>query len=76
MMQDNVTPFAFNEEHYKQLGKTLILAMYRTYMEIYKEEKTLKESLFLKNIKKELLEVKANKIQQDEESESGSDDEA
>jgi len=50
--------------------------MYRTYMEIYKEEKTLKESLFLKNIKKELLEVKANKIQQDEESESGSDDEA
>ncbi len=40
-MQDR-TPFSFQEDHYKELGKALVQSIYRTYLEIYKEEKTLK----------------------------------
>jgi len=36
------------------LGKALVGSIYRTYLEIYKEEKTLKESLYLKTIKNEI----------------------
>jgi hypothetical protein len=40
-------------------------------MEMYKEDKTLKESVFLKNIKKEIQEFAFTKGKED--SESGSD---
>ena len=41
-MKNKSSAFSFNEEHYKELGKALVLSMYRTYMEMYKEEKSLK----------------------------------
>lgn len=43
-------------------------------MEMYKEEKTLKESVYLKNIKKEIQELSFTPGKDD--SESGSDSEA
>jgi two-component sensor histidine kinase len=55
------------------LGKALVLSMYRTYMEMYKEEKTLKESVYLRNIKKEIQDFT---FTHKEDSESGSDSEA
>jgi len=36
------------------LGKALLGSIYRNYLEINKEEKTLKESLYLKTIKNEI----------------------
>lgn len=45
--------------------------MYRTYMEMYKEEKTLKESIYLKSIKKEIQVLKESVVQNNED--SGSD---
>lgn len=73
-MQDG-TPFSFNEEHYKELAHTLVQSVYKTYLELYKEEKTLKESHFLKTTKTELQHIAvANKI--DNEEASGSDSEA
>ena len=55
------------------MGKALVLSMYRTYMEMYKEEKSLKESVFLKNMKKEIQELQEKVTAQEE---SGSDSEA
>ena len=41
-------------EDYHELGKHMANGLYKTFVEDYKEEKTLKESLFLKDIRKEL----------------------
>jgi hypothetical protein len=35
-IQDKSNPFSYNQTHYKDLGKALVLSMYRTYMELYK----------------------------------------
>lgn len=73
-MQDR-TPFSFQEEHYKELGRTLVQSVYKTYLELYKEEKTLKESHFLKITKTELHDIAVSRKIDDEEA-SGSDSEA
>lgn len=43
---------AFLKENYLELAKSLILGLYKTYLEIYKEEKSMKESVYLKEIRR------------------------
>jgi len=33
------------------MSKTLVISIYKTFLEMYKEEKTLRESMYLKGIK-------------------------
>lgn len=44
----------FGGEHYQGIAKSLMLALYKTEMELHKEEKLLKESLYLRDIRKEI----------------------
>lgn len=73
--KEDHTPFSFQEEHYKELAHTLVQSIYKTYLELYKEEKTLKESHFLKSTKTELIDIVVSRKIEDEEA-SGSDSEA
>ena len=57
-LEEKTNPFSFTEDHYKQLGRALVVAMYRTFVEVYKEEKTLKESVYLRSINKEISDIK------------------
>ncbi len=53
------------------------MAIYRTYLEIYKEQKSLKESSYLKSIKGELTHFSPDQeAKEDDNSDSGSDSEA
>lgn len=44
----------FNEENLRDLGKGVISTIYKIYVESYKEQKILKESTYLKTLRKEI----------------------
>jgi hypothetical protein len=55
------------------MAKSLVLALYKCDVELYKEEKLLKESLYLKEVRKEL---KRYEVRFKNKNDPGSDDEA
>jgi hypothetical protein len=64
---------AFGLDHYQAIAKSLLAGIYKLGMEIHKEDKFLKESLYLRDIRKELKRFEGRiKNRKD----GGSDDEA